>query len=407
MLEDQAYALDALVALCRDERADGLLVAGDVYDRAVPPEDAVRLFDDFLRRVAADLRIPVVVISGNHDSAGRLGFGAELLASRGVHLRTAFGARAVPVVVEGRGERALVYGLPYLEPDAVRIELGDDEIRGHEAATRAALVAAHAHRADAGEANTVLLAHLFAQGGRESVDSERPLVVGGAAQVSVSTLDGWSYVALGHLHEPQRVGGRDDIRYSGSLFKYSFGEAEHEKGVAIVELAGGRATVTPVRLPIRRDLVRIEGSFDELLRDPRFAAAEAAYVEATYTDRAYLIDVAARLRARFPHLLAAVPKHLTVSDEGGELGALEALRHDRDLLEGFWRHVVGDEPLAEAQVAAFERALFEARRGGEGANGAVMPGALGDQDAMAGGRAGEAMGGGGTGVAARHRRRSA
>src|SRR5262249_9239665 len=147
----------------------------------------------------------------------------------------------------------------------------------------------------------------------------------------------WSYVALGHLHEPQTVGDRDDIRYSGSILKYSFNEAEQRKGANLVEIVCGRAAVRELPLVPRRDLVRIAGSFEELLTSPRFAAAEAALVQATYSDSAYVLDAAARLRRRFPGLLVALPAALVGALEGRAPAVRAA--NEGDLLAGFWSYV--------------------------------------------------------------------
>jgi exonuclease SbcD len=392
LLEEQAHALEQVYQACREERVDALVVAGDVYDRAVPPEDAVRLLSDFASRVTRGLGIPLVAISGNHDSAERLGFGAELLEGGRLFLRTRFDSRARPIPVGEGPEAGLVYCLPYTEPDAARFHLraereaaagegaggeasageaaAEQEVRSHDAAVRGALAAARADRAargGRGEArarNAVLVGHLFAQGGVESQDSERPLVMGGASTVGADALEGWAYVALGHLHAPQAVGGREDVRYSGSLLKYSFGEASHRKGVTLVEVAGGGARVRPLPLTPRRDVVRLEGSFEELLHAPRFAFAEGAFVEATFTDAGYLVDVAPRLRARFPHLLTAVPRLLLEGAEGGEGGprAEPRLEDARALLEGFWGHVAPGLPLEEAHREAFARVVARLER---------------------------------------------
>src|SRR5262249_47727698 len=184
-----------------------------------------------------------------------------------------------------------------------------------------------------------LVGHLFAAGGRESPDSERPLVIGGAAHVGVSVLarGRWSYVALGHLHEPQTVGARDDIRYSGSILKYSFNEAAQVKSVNLVEIVCGRAAVRVIPLAPRRDLVRIEASVEELLTSPRFSAAEGALVQATYTDTAYVLDAAARLRRRFPGLCQALPAVLV-----RELASAPRPASEGELLAGFWSYVEGE-----------------------------------------------------------------
>jgi DNA repair protein SbcD/Mre11 len=353
-LEDQAYALDQIFALCRDARAHALVVAGDVYDRAVPPVEAVELLDGFLRRCARDLKIRVLLLAGNHDSPQRLGFGAELLADAGITLATRPAQRLEPVVVEG----VPIFALPYLEPEVARAELADDTLRNHDAAVRAALVDMHARRAPG---PAVLVGHMFAAGGRETADSERPLSVGSAGQVGGDALDGWSYVALGHLHAPQQVGGREHVRYSGSLLKYSFSEHEHDKGVELVEV-GERVQVERVVLTPRRDVVRIEGGFDELLADERFASAESAWVEATYTDTGYVLEAAQRLRARFPFLLAARPKQLLRVASGDVLVRAQN-RGDRELLAGFWAHVGAGGELEPAHIEAYERVLHAARSG--------------------------------------------
>jgi exonuclease SbcD len=182
--------------------------------------------------------------------------------------------------------------------------------------------------------------------------------VGGAAQVGVDALEDFPYVALGHLHAPQGVAGRAHVRYSGSLLKYAFSEAQQHKGVGLVEVVGGRARVREVPLSPRRDVVRLEGSFEELLRHPRFSFAEGAYVEATYTDTGYLIDVARRLRERFPHLLLALPRHLALEAQAAGLPP-EALRLEdtQALLADFWAYVSPEAPLGEEHRVAFQRLL--------------------------------------------------
>ncbi len=351
LLDDQSYALDQVVAVCRDERPDALILAGDIYDRAVPPVEAVELFSEFLQRVAGDLGVPVVAISGNHDSPERLGFGADLLAGANVHFVTR--SRPEPVILERRKRQVHVYGLPYVLP-----EPGE----GHDAAVRSALAAYHADRRERGAETAVLVAHLFADGGIESVDSERPIVIGGASRVESPTLAGWTYVALGHLHRPQPVYGRDDVRYSGSLLKYSVAEADHEKGVTLVETILGRAVARPLPLVPRRDLVRLTGSFDQLMQDARFAAAENAYVEATYTDAGYVVEAAQRLRARFPYLLQAVPQRIA-RVLAGDVAPARPPAGAGDLLRDFWRYVEGDPPLEPGYERAFDEALAAARAG--------------------------------------------
>jgi exonuclease SbcD len=360
LLEDQAWALERLHELLRDERPDVLVVAGDVYDRAVPPAEAVSLLDDFLTRAAA-LGIPVVAVAGNHDSADRLAFASRLLAARGVHLRGDLARIHEPVEIPGKG---LVYPAPYVDPEAVRGLAGDESVRGHAAATEHALACARADAA-ARDLPTVLVAHAFVQGARETPDSERPLSVGGAASVPVRTLAGFDYVALGHLHAPQEVAPA--VRYSGSLLKYSFSEAAHEKGVVLAEVARGEVRARLVPLGARRDVVRVEGSLDELLRRPELARHERDLVEATLTDTGYVLDAKNRLQRRFAHVLNVVRRELAPGAAGDFARRVaEAGNDDLRLFESFFRAVASAAPTGE-EARLYAEALRDARAAGGGA----------------------------------------
>jgi DNA repair protein SbcD/Mre11 len=295
LLSAQAAFVDFVVDAARTAAVDGVLIAGDLYDRALPPVDAVRLASEALARLAEIA--PVVAISGNHDSAARLGFGAELLARAGVHVQTDPLAAATPVAV-GDG---WVYAIPYLEPDLVREPLGIEE-RTHAAAMAAAMAQV---RADAARRNgpVVVMAHAFVAGGMPS-ESERDLAVGGASNVPAFAFDGADYVALGHLHGPQVVGGGLG-RYAGSPLAFSFSEAGQAKSVALVEItAGALPLVELLPCPLPRALANVRGTLDELLADPRLAAAEDAWLQATLTDPVRPADAMERLRRRFPHAVA-------------------------------------------------------------------------------------------------------
>jgi exonuclease SbcD len=298
LLSAQAAFVDFAVAAAREQRVDGILIAGDLYDRALPPVEAVRLASEALARLA-DVA-PVVAISGNHDSAARLGFGARLLARAGVHVWTD-AAHAGEAVAIGDG---LVYPIPYLEPDLVREPLGIEE-RSHAAALGAAMarVRADVARRGAGAGPVVATAHAFVAGGAPS-ESERGLAVGGAACVPATVFEGADYVALGHLHGPQVAGGGAG-RYAGSPLAFSFSEAGQAKSIAVVEVtAGALPLVELLPCPVPRPLATLRGALDELLADPRLAAQEAAWVQATITDPVRPSDAMERLRRRFPHAVA-------------------------------------------------------------------------------------------------------
>jgi DNA repair protein SbcD/Mre11 len=355
LLDDQAAALEELHRLLREARPDVLVVAGDVYDRAVPPAEAVGLLDDFLTR-AAELRVPAVLIAGNHDSGERLSFGARLLEARAVHLRGALGRATEPIEVPGKG---WVYALPYVDPEVVRGADGDEALRGHAAATAHVLAAV---RADAARRAlpTVLVAHAFVQGAQETPDSERPWAVGGAGQVPPAALAGFGYVALGHLHAPQEVA--PGIRYAGSLLKYSFSEALQPKGVVLAEVGAAGVAAEVIPIAPRREVVRLQGTLAQLLADPALRVHEGALVEARLEDEGYVVDAKARLQARFRHVLNVTRRALAPGAQGEFARQVEAAGGDHlELFASFYERVAGAAP-GPAQRTAFDAALSELAR---------------------------------------------
>jgi len=356
LIEDQAHVLDRFVDLVRDARPDAVLIAGDVYDRAVPPAEAVELLDDTLSRIVLGQGVPVLVIAGNHDSPERLGFGARLLAERGL---TIVGRVDAPraVAFEDDWGRVVVHPLPYAEPALVRDAFGDD-VADHEAALAALLGRVRA--AHPAGVRSVVMAHAFVAGGAES-DSERPLSVGGSAVVDAGLFDGFDYVALGHLHRPQRVGA-DHVRYAGSLLKYSTSEAGHAKSVSLVELrAPGERTVEEIALAPLRDLRVLTGSLDALIASAATDPAREDYVFARLTDRGALLDPMARLREAWPNALGCERTVLSVAGDGaGARGRAREL-DTRALFGDFFREVTG-EALDDAQTAALDEVLEELAR---------------------------------------------
>ncbi len=358
LLEDQRWVLDRLVEAVADTRPDALVIAGDVYDRAVPAAEAVALLDDVLNRLAA-LGVPVVGIAGNHDSPERLSFGARLLERQGVHLRGDLDRVGEPVVLPGKG---LLFALPFVEPDVVRGQAGRGEVRGHAQATalmvevaRAGTARAAAAQSAAGGLPAVLLGHAFVQGAAETPDSERPVSVGAAGAVPAEALAGFDYVALGHLHAPQEVAPR--VRYSGSLLKYSFSEAGHRKAALLVEVGRGEARVEALPLGQRRDVVRLSGTLADLLSNPAHEPHRGALVEATLEDPGYVLDARAKLQARFPHVLNVVRRALAPGGAGSYASRVAgAAGNDQALFAAFLETVAGHEPTAE-QAACFAGAL--------------------------------------------------
>jgi exonuclease SbcD len=342
MLGAQADFIGHLVATVREHAVDAVVVSGDVYDRAVPPLAAVELFDDALHRLA-DLGVPTVMISGNHDSARRLGVGAGRIDRAGIHLRTEPSACGTPVVLADAFGDVAFYGLPYLEPALVKDEFAVEKA-GHEPVLAAAMDRVRADlAARAPGTRSVVLAHAFVTGG-EASDSERDITVGGVAAVPAGVFDGVDYVALGHLHGCQTLTER--VRYSGSPLAYSFSEADHRKSMWLVDLAAD-GTVTAERLdcPVPRPLARIRGTLDDLLADPALTRHADAWIEATLTDPVRPADPMARLSERFPHTLSLVFAPDRAPDDPDVTYARRlAGRTDRQIAEDFVAHVRGAGP---------------------------------------------------------------
>ncbi|MEU2823355.1 exonuclease SbcCD subunit D [Streptomyces bacillaris] len=360
LLDAQAAFLDHLVATVEAREVDAVLVSGDVYDRAVPPLAAVELFDRALHRLAA-VGVPTVMISGNHDSARRLGVGAGLFARSGIHLRTDPESCATPVVLtDAHGDVAL-YGLPYLEPALVKDTLRAAKA-GHEAVLTAAMDRVRADlAARPATTRSVVLAHAFVAGGEPS-DSERDITVGGVSAVPAGVFDGVDYVALGHLHGSQRVTER--VRYSGSPLAYSFSEADHRKTMWLIELDGSGAITADERIdcPVERPLARLRGRLDTLLEDPALDRHEHAWVEATLTDPVRPADPMARLAARFPHALNLVfdPERSPEDPLASYAQRLRG-RDDHQIAEDFVAHVRGGSGPSDPERTVLRAAFDDVR----------------------------------------------
>lgn len=357
MLQHQAVFLDHLVEVVRAERVDVVVVAGDVYDRALPSVDTVRLLDDALARLL-DTGAQVVMTSGNHDSPDRLGFGARVLERGGLHLRTRVADLDRPVLLRDAHGDVAVYGVPYLEPSLVADAL--DCARSHQAVLASAVrrVRADLQQRPTGT-RSVLAAHAFVVGGQPS-ESERDISVGGVAAVPAATFDGVDYVALGHLHGRQQV--TDRVRYSGSPLAYSFGESAHRKGTWLVELgARGVESVTPVEAPVPRPLAVLRGTLGELLADPRHAPHEDSWCQVTLTDPTRPRAAMERLRQRFPHTLALLLDPQGAPSDQRTYGQRVRGQQPLDVCCGFLEHVRGGEAATAEERAWLLDALEGAR----------------------------------------------
>ncbi len=360
LTDDQRFALDGLVRLAQASEVDALVIAGDVFDRAVPPPDAVRLLDSVIASLALDLGIAVVVIAGNHDSAPRLEYLSELARRSGVHVVGRVGRQVRPAEVTGRdGTQVRFWPVAYTDPESARDDLQRDDIHTHEEVVAAQLDSIS--RETGGGVRDVIVGHAFVTGCRQC-ESERELTVGGSAAVSSSLFAGFDYVALGHLHERQTAGS-DRIRYSGSLLKYSFSETEHKKSVTLVELdRHGHFTTEEAALPIRRDVLRVRGAFADLVARDIDDMLSEAYVEVILTDAEPILNPVDRLRKKFPFLLSLRREETERAILGPAAGSSGIkTRGTGELFEDFFLDVVG-RPVNAAQSGEVAAVLNELER---------------------------------------------
>ena len=358
LLAEQEAVLSGLATVVTDEGVDLVVVAGDVYDRAVPSADATEVLDRVIGRLLGT-GARVVLTPGNHDSARRLGTFSGLLRAAGLHVRAVTPRLDEPVLLADEHGEVAVYGIPYLEPEVARHELGVPAARGHEAVLREAMDRVRADLFLRPGVRSVVLAHAFVGGGMAS-ESERDICVGGVDRVPVDVFDGVDYVALGHLHRPQTLSAR--LRYSGSPLAYSFGEAGQQKQAWLVDLdAGGLAGVRPLPLPTPRPLSVLAGSLEDLLADPAHAPAEQHFVSARLTDPVRPADPMRRLQSRFPFCVHLDWAGTGAAVEGGSYQERMRGRSALDVAGEFVTHVRG-VPATGAERELLARALAAADR---------------------------------------------
>ena len=297
MLEDQEYILLQIVQIIDDEKADAVLICGDVYDKSVPSAEAVTLFDDFLCRLA-QRKIPVLIISGNHDSPERLAFGNRLLELGGIHISPVYDGQIRSVTLTDEHGEAVFWLLPFIKPTHVKRFYPDEGIESYTDAVRVAL---EKMPVDTSKRN-ILLTHQFVTGS-VTCDSEE-LSVGGSDNVDAAVLEAFDYVALGHIHGPQNIGS-NRIRYCGTPLKYSFSESGHHKSVTVVNLGAKGSLELQLRpLNPRRDLRQLRGSFAQLT-DKGFYQGTAThdYLHIILTDEEDVPEAVGQLRVIYPNLM--------------------------------------------------------------------------------------------------------
>ncbi|GIU29971.1 exonuclease SbcCD subunit D [Shewanella sp. MBTL60-007] len=354
LLDDQRFVLNQIIELASEHSVDAVVVAGDIYDRSVPPANAVALLDEVVNRLVNELKIPMIMIAGNHDGHERLGFASRQMNNSGLHIIGPLTKEVRAIELKGKVGSAVFYGLPYADPATVR-QVFDCEVCTHEEAMAKLLEQVDEH--DSRGLPKVVVSHCFLDGGSES-ESERPLSIGGADKISPKLFTPYSYTALGHLHGPQYKGA-EHVRYSGSMLKYSFSEQHQNKSVTLVEVDGdGKASFELLPLKAMRDVRIIEGELAQLLESGKTDINREDYLMVRLSDKTAILDAMGKLRSVYPNVL-----HLERTGLMSETGKVELSRDhikkgELDMFTDFFTQVSG-ETMTEAQQQAMSATIDE------------------------------------------------
>ncbi len=358
LIDDQRHVLLQILELAEEHKVDAVIIAGDIYDRSIPPANAVALLDDVVNRLVNEMKLPVIMIAGNHDGHERLGFASRQMSDSGLHIIGPLHKTLSPITLKGRSGSAVFYGLPYADPATVR-QVFDCEVSSHEQAMEVLLEQVHAH--DSQGLPKVVIGHCFLDGGSES-ESERPLSIGGADKISPKLFTDFGYTALGHLHGPQYK-GEEQVRYSGSILKYSFSEQHQKKSVTLVEFdQQGKAQIEQLPLAAIRDVRIVEGQLSALLEAGKTDPNRDDYLMVRLLDKHAILDAMGKLRSVYPNVL-----HLERTGLMSDNGQLEISRDhikkgELDMFTEFFSQVSG-ESMNEAQQQAMVQAIDELHKG--------------------------------------------
>ena len=353
MLEDQQYILEEILRIIDSEKPDGVLIAGDVYDKTVPSAEAVTLLDEFLVQLSKR-DTQTFLISGNHDSAERLAFGGRLMEQSGIHIARVYNGVLAPLTLRDEYGPVDLYLLPFLRPVQVRRFFPESEIATYTEAMAAVLGAADIDKTH----RNVLVTHQFVTGA-QTCDSEE-LSVGGTDNVDVSVFDDFDYVALGHIHGPQKI-GRETVRYCGTPLKYSFSEVDHKKSVTVVELAEkGSVVIRTVPLVPKRDMSELRGAYNELMLRENYEGKPFRndYLRITLTDEEDIPNAVNNLRTVYPYIMRLDYDNRRTRTESHVDGAEQVERkRPLTLFEEFYESQNG-QPMSEEQ-RSFAKQLME------------------------------------------------
>lgn len=355
MLEDQSYILERIMSIIDREKPDGIIIAGDIYDKTVPPAEAVAMFDEFISGIAKR-NIQTFIISGNHDSAERVSFGSRIMDQSGIHFSPVYNGKISPIVMEDKFGRVNVYMLPFLRPSAVRAFFPDDETDSYSSAVETAVKHLNIDPAE----RNVIVTHQFVTGALRS-DSEE-VSVGGTDNVSAEIFDLFDYTALGHIHKPQNIGS-EKIRYCGTPLKYSFSEAGHKKSVTIAELRekGSLSVRTEELIPLR-DMLELKGSYEELMSKSFYEGTGYTedYVHIILTDENDVPDAVTKLRMVYKRLMKIDYDNSRTRRQNIISGASEVRETDPVKLFGEFFEAQNNLPMTGEQAAFAEDIIKEA-----------------------------------------------
>ncbi len=346
--------LDQIVEIASRQEVDVLLIAGDLYDRTVPPARAVKLLDSVLDRLCRELAIPVIIIPGNHDSPERVGFGARQLSASGLHIIDSPESILKPVLLKDAFGEIAFYGIPYLEP-AVAREYFQTDLSGHDETLAFVTKRIEEHNEDNGKLRSVVISHCFLDGG-EACESERPLSIGGADRASAKHFKAFNYTALGHLHGAQYK-SLQQIRYSGSILKYSFSEEFHHKSVTMVEMdAQGKCSIEKIALQPLHDMRTLEGCLEDILALGKTDKNALDYVQVRLSDTHAILDIMAKLREAYPNVLHLERPGL-MARAGEQIASRERLKKgELSMFEDFYEQVRG-EKMSRPQTRLIEKTI--------------------------------------------------
>lgn len=354
LLDDQRFVLNQIIELATEHDVDAVIVAGDIYDRSIPPASAVALLDEVVNRLVNEHKISVIMIAGNHDGHERLGFASRQMNDSGLHIIGPLTKDIRAIELKGKQSSAMFYGLPYADPATVR-HLFDCDVSTHEEAMVTLLEQVHEH--DSQGLPKVVISHCFLDGGSES-ESERPLSIGGADKISPKLFTSFNYTALGHLHGPQYK-GCEHVRYSGSMLKYSFSEQHQNKSVTLVKLDGdGKAGFELLPLKAMRDVRIIEGELAELLETGKTDLNREDYLMVRLSDKSAILDAMGKLRSVYPNVLHLERTGLMSENGKVELSREHIKKGEMDMFSDFFTQVSGDA-MTEAQQQAMTAAIDE------------------------------------------------